>query len=91
MSTILFEKGKLHCISEMINESKKFKVILNISLRDFPTKITQNKCHMYSLPSGGIDEMLMHIIQLCNDYNVTMVYALNRRKMGGILRKKSSC
>lgn len=43
---------------------------------------------MYSLPSGGIDEMLMHIIQLCNDYNVTMVYALNRRKMGGILRKK---
>ena len=32
--------------------------------------------------------MLMHIIQLCNDYNVTMVYALNRKKMGGILRKK---
>lgn len=32
--------------------------------------------------------MLMHIIHLCNDYNITMVYALNRKKMGGILRKK---
>jgi len=32
--------------------------------------------------------MLMQIIKLCNDYNITMVYALNRKKMGGILRKK---
>ena len=32
--------------------------------------------------------MLMRIIQLCNDFNIPMVYALNRRKMGGILRKK---
>ena len=32
--------------------------------------------------------MLMHIIQLCNDFNTPMVYALNRKKMGGILRKK---
>jgi len=37
---------------------------------------------------GGIDEMLMQIIKLCTDYNITMVYALNRKKMGGILRKK---
>ncbi|XP_065884560.1 selenocysteine insertion sequence-binding protein 2-like [Dysidea avara] len=38
--------------------------------------------------TGGIDEMLMQIIKLCTDYNITMVYALNRKKMGGILRKK---
>ena len=44
-------------------------------------------CHMCS-SSGGIDEMLMHIIQLCNDFNIPMVYGLNRKKMGGILRKK---
>ena len=32
--------------------------------------------------------MLMQIIKLCTDYNITKVYALNRKKMGGILRKK---
>ena len=32
--------------------------------------------------------MLMRIIQMCHEFNIPMVYALNRRKMGGILRKK---
>ena len=35
--------------------------------------------------------MLMQIIKLCTDYNITIVYdALNRKKMGGISRKKFS-